>query len=194
MPSTKKRRVVRRNVKHQVLFVQGGGRDVHDSWDNRLVASLEKELGREYTVRYPRMPNEANPDATAWKKAIGQEIRRLSDGVLLVGHSIGAAILLDYVADGNLERRPSGIFLIATPFIGDGGWPSDDLRPSKELGSLLPRSAPLYLYQGRDDETVPFSHVGMFAKALPRAKIRRLQGRDHQLNDDLSEVARDIRS
>src|SRR3954462_2883183 len=106
MPS-KRRSVVRRNVKHQVLFVQGGGRDVHDSWDNRLVASLGKELARAYTKRYPRMPNEAAPDATAWKKAIGREIRRRSDGVFLVGHSIGAAILLDYVADGNLERRPS---------------------------------------------------------------------------------------
>jgi len=194
MPSTKKRRATRRDVKHQVLFVQGGGRNVHDSWDNRLVASLEKELGGGYTIRYPRMPNEADPDPTAWKRAIGREIKRLSDGVLLVGHSIGAAILLDYVADGNLERGPSGVFLIAPPFIGNGGWPSDDLRPSKELARLLPARTPLYLYQGRDDETVPFSHVGMFAKALPRAKIRRLQGRDHQLNDDLSEVARDIRS
>ena len=178
----------------QVLFVQGGGSsDTHDSWDNKLVASLKKELGAGYTIRYPRMPHEADPDATAWKKAIDRGLRKLSDGVILVGHSIGAAILIDYLADGNLERRPSGVFLIATPFIGDGGWPSDDLRPTRELASLLPDEAPLYLYHGRDDETVPFSHVGMFAKALPHATIRRLEGRNHQLNDKLSELAHDIR-
>ena len=135
-----------------------------------------------------------DPDPKAWKEAIDRELRKLSDGVILVGHSIGAAILIDYLGDGNLERRPSGVFLNSTPFIGDSGWPSDDLRPTRALASLLPDEAPLYLYHGRDDETVPFSHVGMFAKALPHATIRRLEGRNHQLNDrKLSELARDIR-
>jgi hypothetical protein len=50
---------------NQVLFVQGGGKDVHDSWDKRLVASLKKELGAAYTIRYPRMPDEGNPDPAA---------------------------------------------------------------------------------------------------------------------------------
>ena len=178
---------------NQVLFIQGGGREAHDSWDNKLVASLKKELGAGYSVRYPRMPSEDDPDSMAWKEAIDRELRKLSDGVILVGHSIGAAILFDYLADGHLERRPDGIFLIAMPFIGDRGWPSDDLRPTKELASLLPDEAPLYLYHGRDDDTVPFSHVGMLAKALPQATIRRLGDRDHQLNNNLSELANDIR-
>lgn len=178
---------------NQVLFVQGGGTDVHDSWDNKLVASLKKELGAGYRVRYPRMPHEDDPDPTTWKEAIDRELRKLSDGVILVAHSIGAAILIDYLADGNLERQPDGVFLIATPFIGDRGWPSDDLRSTKELASLLPDGAPLYLYHGRADETVPLSHVGMLAKALPHATIRRFEGRDHQLNNNLSELAHDIR-
>jgi len=180
--------------KNQVLFIQGGGvSDVHDSWDNKLVASLKTELGVGYRVRYPRMPAEDDPDPTAWKEAIDRELKKLSDGVILVGHSIGAAILIDYLADGNLEWRPYGVFLIATPFIGHGGWPSDDLRPTKELARLLPDDVPLYLYHGRADEIVPFSHVGMLAKALPHATIRRLDGRNHQLNDNLSELANDIR-
>ena len=73
------------------------------------------------------------------------------------------------------------------------GWPSENLRPTKELASLLPDEAPLYLYHGRDDDTVPFSHVGMLAKTLSHATIRRLEGRDHQLNNNLSEIANDIR-
>jgi predicted alpha/beta hydrolase family esterase len=89
------------------------------------------------------MPDEADPDPTAWKEAIGRELRKLSDGVILVGHSIGAAILIEYLADGNRERRHDGVFLIAPPFIGDGGWPSDDLRRTRELASLLPDEAPL---------------------------------------------------
>jgi len=175
-----------------VVFVQGGGKDVHDSWDNKLVASLEQALGPGYAVHYPRMPKEGDPDPPAWKRAIARELGKLSEAVILVAHSIGAAILLDHLADTALERRLSGVFLIAPPFIGDGGWPSEDLRPTRKLAAQLPTGVPLYLYQGSDDDTVPSSHSRLFEEALPRATVRRLAGRDHQLDDDLSEVARDI--
>jgi predicted alpha/beta hydrolase family esterase len=176
----------------QLLFVQGAGGGTHASWDNKLVASLEQALGADYAIRYPRMPDEDNPDPTAWKKTIARETKKLSDGMFLVGHSIGAAILLEYLAGAAIARRVAGVFLIATPFIGDGGWPSDDLRPTTQLAVDLRDGAPLYFYQGRDDDTVPFAHLDMLATAFPGATIRGLDGRDHQLNDDLSEVARDI--
>jgi hypothetical protein len=50
----------------------------------------------------------------------------------------------------------------------------------------------MFPYHGRQDETVPFAHVALYAKALPQAVVRHLDGRNHQLNDDLSEVAADI--
>jgi predicted alpha/beta hydrolase family esterase len=184
----------------QLLFIQGAGKDVHDSWDNRLVASLERTLGPGYAIRYPRMPDEAAPNPAAWKEAIAREIGELNDGLLLVGHSVGAAVLLDYLADRaqehRIERRTNrpvaGVFLIATPFIGDGGWPSEDLRPTAQAARALHAGEALHFYQGGDDETVPFAHVELFATAFPAATIRRLERRNHQLNDDLAEVARDI--
>ena len=38
----------------QILFVQGGGENVHDQWDNALVNSLRHELGPGYDIAYPR--------------------------------------------------------------------------------------------------------------------------------------------
>ena len=172
--------------------MQGGGRGTHDSWDDKLVGSLVQALGPGCAVRYPRMPDEADPDPAAWRRTIARELEKLSDGVILVGHSIGAAILLDYLADGSEQRRIAGVFLVATPFIGDAGWPSEDLRPTRQAARALQHGAPLYFYQGLEDETVPVSHIEMFATAFPNATIRRLEGRNHQLNNDLSEVARDI--
>ena len=177
----------------QVLFVQGGGKGTHDDWDDKLVASLRKALGSGYSVHYPRMPDEDRPDAAAWKKEIARALAELGDAAVLVGHSVGGAILVDHLADGVPDPRPVAVFLIATPFIGDGGWPSGDLRPTREAAAKLPAALPVYFYQGDGDDTVPSSHLGMFAKALPRATVRRLDGRDHQLNDDLSEVAHDIK-
>jgi predicted alpha/beta hydrolase family esterase len=175
-----------------VLFVQGGGSGAHDSWDNKLVASLEQGLGPDHAIHYPRMPDEADPAPAAWKETIARELSDVGDDGFLVGHSVGAAVLLDYLADATLERRVAGVFLIAAPFIGGGGWPSEDLRPTGQLALGPHGDAPLYFYQGRDDETVPISHIEMFAAAFPAATVRRLEGRNHQLNDDLSEVAHDI--
>jgi pimeloyl-ACP methyl ester carboxylesterase len=53
---------------------------------------------------------------------------------------------------------------------------------------------PIFLYQSRDDEVVPFEHLTKYAAKLPQAVVRELDGRGHQLGDDLSEVAADIRS
>ena len=180
-------------VAREVVFVQGGGEGTHDSWDDKLVASLEAALGSACTIRYPRMPDEANPDPAVWKRVITSELDTSTSRVMLVGHSVGAAVVLDCVADGKVKpERLAGVFLIATPFLGDGGWPSGDLRPTKEAAEGLPPHTPLFLYQGDDDETVPVAHLDMLKTVLPHAVIRRLEGRDHQLNDDLSEVARDI--
>jgi predicted alpha/beta hydrolase family esterase len=185
----------------QLLFIQGGGKGAHDAWDDKLVASLERALGSEYAIRYPRMPDEARPDAAAWKEAIARELGQLGERAVLVGHSVGGAVLLDYLADAAVgrrmerrtEQRVAGVFLIATPFIGDAGWPSADLRPTAEAARELRGGPPISCYQGRDDETVPFAHAEMFATVFPGATIRLLQGRDHQLNGDLSEVAEDVR-
>jgi predicted alpha/beta hydrolase family esterase len=176
----------------QLLFVQGGGEGAHDDWDDKLVASLERALGPDYAVRYPRMPNEADPKFAAWSAALRAEIDALEDGAILVGHSVGAAVLVHTLAEAPGRRTPAGIFLIAAPFIGDGGWPSDEIAPKPDLGARLPAQSAVFLYQGDADDTVPLAHADHYARAIPQTVVRRLQGRDHQLNNDLSAVATDI--
>jgi predicted alpha/beta hydrolase family esterase len=178
---------------NQVLFIQGGGEDAHDKWDNKIVESLERELGPDYAVGYPRMPDEADPKYAVWRAALKRQFDRLDDGAIVIGHSIGGTILIRTLADEPPTRTFAGIFLIAAPFVGDGGWQSEDLEPLSDLGAKLPRQTPIYLYHGSKDKTVPIQHVRLYAKAIPQAVVRRLSGRDHQFNNDLSEVAADIR-
>ena len=87
----------------------------------------------------------------------------------------------------------AAIVLIAAPFIGADGWTSDDMAPQSRLAERLPSAVPVFLYHGENDDIVPVAHVALYARAIPGAHVRRLAGRDHQLNNDLSEVARDIR-
>ena len=164
-----------------MLFIQGAGANVHEAWDRKLVESLELELDCE--IRYPRMPNEADPTYAAWKPAL---LDLLRDDEVVIGHSVGATMLLHTLAESDL--RPRAIALIATPFIGEGGWPSTELtaRTHFEL------DAPVFLYHGTADQTVPLAHLTLYARAIQGATIRVLANRDHQLNNDLREVARDL--
>ena len=176
----------------QVLLIQGGGEGTHEEWDNNILESLERELGPDYAIRYPRMPNEADPKYAAWKATLKRQFAGLDDGAILVGHSIGGTILIRTLADDPPTLTFGGIFLIAAPFVGDGGWHSEDIEPLSDLGAKLPEQTPIYLYHGSKDETAPFEHVHLYAKAIPQAVVRRLSGRDHQLNNEMSEVAADI--
>ena len=176
----------------QVLFVQGAGEGVHDRWDNKLVDSLQRELGDGYAVRYPRMPGEHDPGYAAWKAALIDQFAALEDGAILVGHSVGGTILLRVLAEHPPKATIDGLFIIAAPFIGEGGWPSDDIDPRQDLAKELPPRVSIHLYHGTDDSDVPTAHVRLYAKAIPQAVVRALDGKDHQLNNDMSEVARDI--
>ncbi len=177
----------------QILFIQGGGAGVHDQWDNNLVASLSRELGPGFEIGHPLMPNETDPDYAAWQAALVKEIDKLEADAILVGHSLGATILVNVIAESKPTRRFAGLFLIAAPFVGQGGWTSEDIAPMDDIGARLPTNLPIYLHYGRDDQTVPLAHVSSYAQAVPRAVIHRLKGRDHQLNNDLPEVTEDIR-
>ena len=177
----------------QVLFIQGGGAGAHDEWDGKLAGSLRRELGNEYEVRYPRMPEEGDPGYDRWSTAIRREMAALGDGAVVAGHSVGAAILAGALAGQPPEKRLGAIVLIAAPFVGEGGWPSDEFELTGDLGAKLPPGVRVHVFHGLRDETVPPSHAGLYARAIPQAQVHRLTGRDHQLNNDLSEVAEAIR-
>ena len=175
-----------------VLFIQGAGRGVHDEWDIKLVESLRRELGTGYDVRYPRMPNEDDPTLATWQPGIEKELVSLGKGAIVIGHSVGGTLLINVLAASSSSSALGAIVLISAPFIGEGGWTTDDITPRLDLSERLPPAVPLLLYHGESDAEVPVTHVELYSRAIPRAHVRRLAGRDHQLNNDLSEVARDI--
>jgi len=182
------------HTKRQLLFVQGGGEGAHDEWDSKLVWSLQHELGQNYEIHYPRMPGEDDPIYAVWKTTLEKEFRTLRDGAIIVAHSVGGTVLVKVLAEHPPAREFGAILLIAAPFVGDGGWSSDELQRPRDLGARLPKGVPIHLYHGLEDEVAPPSHVDLYARAVPQARVHRLQGRDHQLNNDLKEVAGEILS
>jgi len=180
--------------KRQVLFIQGGGEGAHDEWDVRLADDLQRRLGEEFDVRYPLMPAEADPSSANWGPAIRREIADLDEGAVVVGHSVGATILIHTLSEQPPGHDLAAIVLIAAPFVGEGGWPGEEFTTPEDLGSRLPSGVPVHLFHGGKDETAPPAHADLYARAVPQADVHRLPGRDHQLGNDLGEVAEAIKS
>lgn len=178
-------------MKRQVLFVHGGGEGAHEA-DEKLAASLGDALGSGYEVRSPKMPREDSPEYGAWRDQIARELAAMDGEVVLAGHSLGAFVLLKCLSEEAVEGPFAGLFLVAAPYVGAGGWEIEEDAIREDSASKLPTGLPVFFYHGRDDEVVPFEHLGLYAEKLPRATIREFDGRGHQFGEDLSEVARDV--
>jgi uncharacterized protein len=178
-------------MKRKVLLIHGGGQGAYEE-DKKLAANLQDMLGPTYFVRYPQMPDEDSPGYEAWMEQITEELAALDGEVILVGHSLGGSILLKYLSEEKVEKPVAGIFLIATPYWGAEDWEVSEYALQDGFASELPDGTPVFFYHSRDDEVVPFTHLALYTEELARATFREFDGRGHQFNDDLSEVARDI--
>jgi predicted alpha/beta hydrolase family esterase len=178
-------------LKRDVLFVHGVGEGAHEA-DEKLAASLRDALGSGYEVRSPRMPDEGSPEVGAWKEKIAGELATMEGEAILVGHSVGAHLLLRYLSEEEVKKPLAGLFLVAVPYVGTGGWEIEEDALREDFASELSEGLPVFLYHSHDDEEVPFGHLALYEAKLPRATVREVDGRGHQFGDDLSEVAWDI--
>lgn len=177
-------------MEQQVLFIHGAGGYEEDE---KLAVNLQDVLGAAYKVRYPRMPNEDHPKYEAWKQQIVTELAALDDEVILLGHSLGGSILLKCLSEEKMDVPIAGLFFIALPFWGTEGWQVSEYELEKNVASKLPSELPIFFYHSRDDEIVPFSHLALYAEKLPQAAVHECDIGGHQFNNDLSDVARDIK-
>jgi uncharacterized protein len=180
-------------MKH-VLFIQGAGTGAYQA-DKELAESLQKKLGAKYKVHFPAMRDEDDAQYDEWRQQIKNELTKLSGSVALVGHSVGASILAKYLSETEVRQEIAGIFFIANPFWGGDGWQYEgweELALPEKLAATFPKDTPVFLYHCRDDETVPFDHLDLYAQLLPDATVRAFDTGGHQFEGQMSVVAQDI--
>jgi predicted alpha/beta hydrolase family esterase len=103
-------------------------------------------------------------------------------------------MLLKYLSENKMNKKIAGIFLIATPFWnGDEDWVKA-LMLRKDFAEKIDQNIPLFFYHCRDDEEVPFAQLSIYRQQLPWASFREIPTGGHQLANDLTIVANDIKS
>ena len=179
-------------VKHLIFFHGGGSEEDYEA-DAKLVALLKSKLGSGYSVHYPLLPDNGTPDLGR-REQISREISASEDNVILVGHSLGASMLLACISEIKITKKNAGIFLLATPFwSGNEDW-VEAFKLQPNFAERLDTKTPLYFYHSRDDEEVPFGHLAIYKQHLPWASFREISDGGHQLNNDLAIVANDIKA
>src|SRR5207248_6009739 len=116
--------------------------------NSKLDASMRRELGNEYGIRYLRMPGEDDPGYPTWSAAIRQDLASLDGGAVVAGHSVGGTTLVATLAEQPPEAAPAALVLIAAPFVGPGGWPGDELELPADLGARLPQGMRVHVFHG----------------------------------------------
>ena len=176
-----------------VLFIHGAGDEGYDA-DKKLVSSLRAELGVGYDLHYPHMQTNESAQDFDWQRQIGNAFSDMQDDAILVGHSLGASMMLKYLSENEIKKKIAGIFLLSTPFwSGNEEW-KKGLMLRTHFADSLPRDVPIFFYHCRDDEEVPFWHMAVYQQELTWATYRAFNDGGHQLNNDLTLVANDIMS
>ena len=176
----------------QILFIHAAGNKRHPLGSGKLIAYLRDQLGSDYQVLAPDMPDPDHPGYKAWRDQIEQELGKLDADVLLIGHSFGGSVLLKYLAEGTYQRPIAALFLVATPYWGKRDWELEYTLP-EDFASHLPHISRIFLYHSREDEEVSFSHLWCYQEQLPQAKIRALDGKEHSFTKGLPLLVEDIK-
>ena len=176
-----------------ILFIQGGGEGGYKV-DKALVASLQTALGKGYDIDYPEIKSDESAPDFGWSQQIGKKISDAKSDMIAVGHSFGASMILKYLSENSVNKKIAGIFLIATPFWnGNEDW-QKGLKRQEDFADKLPEGVPIFFYHCQDDEEIPFSHLDHYKQRLTQATFREIKSGGHQLNNDLTLVANDIKS
>lgn len=173
-------------MKRQIVFIHGG--EVYENYDQYVSdlraftidpfaekkkwrTTLSEALGDEYEVFLPQMPNKMNAKYLEWEIWFEKYLPFLKDGVILIGHSLGASFLLRYLSQKNLSIKVGGLYLIAAPYFEkdqeEGG---DFCFDEVHLPLIAQKVAKIVLIHSKDDVVVPFTHFEKLMSGFPNAE------------------------
>jgi uncharacterized protein len=160
---------------------------------------LGEYLGPGYQVGRPTMPNRENARYGEWKIWLEKHLPYIDDGVLLVGHSLGAVFLAKYLSENTFPKKIRGTFLVAAPFdmagTGERGHSMGEFTPPVSLQKFAEQGGDIFLYHSKDDPVVAFGELSKYQQALPNATVRIFDDRGHMYNQkQFSELVEDIKS
>ena len=201
-------------MKKQVFYIHGG--DAFSRYEDYLTflttlplslpgvrqvdrwsKSLADDLGMDYEVFAPTMPNKYNARFHEWSLWFERHFPHLRDGAILIGWSLGGMFLAKYLAENDLPFVPGQVFFLAAPCGQCENTDGNDCGTFQfnedTLAALEKKDLKIQIWHSKDDFIVPFKAAQQFEKALPNAKTRFFEDKNHFLVTELPELVAAIK-
>ena len=194
----------------QVVFIHGGTTFYkHEDYLNYLRSKptsishltrqkfwfdrLHEDLGDDFQVLAPRMPNATNANYDEWAIWFGRITEVVDNNVILVGHSMGSIFLAKYLSEHNFPKKIRATLLVAAPYKDET---HEDLASFKITGGLekfADQGGDIIFYHGTDD-IVPLDELKLYKKSIPKAETHEFSTQDHFVRERFLEIIETIKS
>ena len=198
--------------KQQVLYIHGGesfenhadfierlrtrslwhlSKDTDEIPLKKWTSTLPEDLGEDYEVIMPPMPNGQNAKFIEWSIWFERHFDYLNNGAILVGHSLGAMFLAKYLSQNNLPFRPRAVFLMAGAYALPGFSDKDCkdfLVEPKAVQKIVSKTDKLVIVHSEDDFVVPYGHALALYQAVPEAEFLSFEDKNHFLVAEFTEL------
>jgi len=179
-------------MKKEIFFVHSAGPQGKGQGSSDFIAHLVKSLGDGYRIHHPAMPDPENPRYMPWKMALQSSLPVGGNKSALIGHSLGGSVIVKYLSEGLCQMPLAGLFLVGAPYWGTRGWAMEEFMFPRDFQSKLPDIDKIFVYHSRYDKFVPFSHGQFYTKALEGSVFRAIDGDQHEFNEGLPVLVKDI--
>lgn len=149
---------------------------------------LQDNLGSDYQVLLPSMPNSTNARYSEWKLWFDHISSLFADNCILVGHSLGAVFLAKYLSANSLRVTIKATILIAAPYDDESVEDLTDFKITKLSQQLIDQAGRLVFFNGEDDPVISIHDLQKYQKQLPGAEFNILSAPDHFVRADFPEL------
>lgn len=155
-------------------------------WKNSLAA----ELGENFDVLFPRMPNKQNARYAEWKIWFERMLPFMADALILVGHSQGGIFLAKYLAENKLPKKIDRLLLVAAPYKNTRE--TGDFAIAGPLSGVWEQCQNIHLFYSQDDPVVALGEMEGYKKEWPEAKTHVFSDRGHFKQEQFPELVEEI--
>lgn len=149
---------------------------------------LQDNLGSEYQILLPSMPNSTNARYNEWKLWFEHISSLFSDNCILIGHSLGAVFLAKYLSENSLSAKIKATVLIAAPYDDDSVEDLTDFKIVELSERLTAQAGRIVFFNGMDDPVISNLDLSKYQKQLPTAEFKILSAPDHFVRADFPEL------
>lgn len=182
----------KKHPKTKIFFAHSAGPQYakgKGSYD--LVKYLKSELPEGFQILFPVIEKPGLPTYDKFKKMFTSTFAKITEPVILVGHSLGGSTLLKYLSEEKPGISILGLFLVSTPY-----WKSNmkEFQLKENFQTSLKNIPTIFLYHSKGDAYVPIDNLEFYEHAFKTAVIHKLNGNEHIFSKGLPELVADIKS